>query len=154
MSLEAKHKVLEELAAAHIAFKEAVLHIPEDSVTAPMHGDWCAKDLIAHVSSWDEITALDMHRIAQGHVPQLAGLKSTEVDDWNDFMMRGRRLFPMGQVMDELEDRYDMLVEAVEAVPEGMFGEGSLAWNMLALDMQHHREHAKHIREWREREGI
>jgi hypothetical protein len=154
MSLEAKHKAIEDLAAAHVAFKETVSHIPDDRMTAPVLDAWCAKDLVAHVSSWDELTALDMHRIAQGHVPQLAGLKSAEVDDWNDFMMRGRRLFPAGQVMGELESRYEMLVEGLQAVPEAMFGQGSLAANMLALTIQHYKEHGEHFREWRESEGI
>lgn len=154
MSLEVKHKALEDLAAAHVAFKDTVSPIPEDKLIVAMHGDWCAKDLVAHVSSWDEITSLDLSRIGQGHIPQLAALKSSEVDDWNAFMMRGRTLFSPGQVLAELEGRYEMLVEALEAVPEGMFGEGSLAWNMLALDIQHHKEHGGHISAWRQKEGL
>lgn len=154
MSLEAKHKTLADLAAAHVAFKEAVAHIPEDRLTDPMHGEWCAKDLIAHASSLDELAALDLHRIAAGHVPTVAAFKESEVDEWNAFLMRGRKLFPAAQVMAELESRYDMLVEAIEAVPEAMFSGGSMVANFLAVAIHHYGDHGGHIREWREREGI
>jgi hypothetical protein len=154
MSLEAKHKVLEDLAAAHVAFKEAVLHIPADKLTAPMHGEWCVKDLVAHVSSWEEVASLDLHRIAAGQVPIVAAFKEPEIDEWNAFLMRGRRLFPAAQVMAELESRYDMLVEAIEAVPEAMFSGGSVVANFLAVAIHHYGDHGGHIREWREKEGI
>lgn len=154
MPAGAKVNALAQLAAAHVGFKEASLHIPEDKLATAMHGEWSAKDLIAHVSSLDEATALDLHRIARGHVPVLAAFREADVDDWNASLMRGRKLFPPAQVYYELECCYDMLVEAVECVPEAMFESGSVVGNILAVVVHHYGDHAGHIREWREREGI
>src|SRR3972149_9693690 len=117
MSSEAKAKALADLAAAHLDFKETVRGIPDDKLTVAMLGEWSAKDVIAHVSSWEELAALDLRRIGRGHVPFVAGFREADVNEWNAFLMRGRKLFPPAQVFHELEGRYDMLVEALEPVP-------------------------------------
>ena len=154
MTSEAKAKALADLAAAHVGFKEAVRGIPEDRLSVPMHGEWSAKDLIAHVSSLNELTALDLRRLARGHVPFLAAFREADVDEWNAFFMRGRKLFPLAQVFHELEGCYDMLVEALGAVPQAMFEPGNMLPNVLAIVVGHYGEHARHIREWREGEGV
>ncbi len=154
MPSAAKAKALQDLAAAHVHFKETARGVPEDRLTVPMHGQWSAKDLIAHVSSLNELTALDTHRIARGHVPCLAAFREADVDEWNAFLMRGRKLFPPAQVYSELEGCYDMLVEALATVPQAMFESGSMVGNLLAVVVHHYRDHAGHIRQWREGEGI
>jgi len=149
-----KSDALADLAAAHAAFKETARGTPDDKLTAVVLGEWSAKDLIAHISSWNELTALDLRRIGRGHVPCLAAFREADVDEWNAFFMRPRKLFPPAQVFFELEGCYDMLVEALETVPEAMFQQGSIVANLLALAAHHYREHGGHIREWREREGV
>jgi hypothetical protein len=153
MSSEAKTKALADLAAAHVDFKETIRGIPEDKLAAVMLGEWSTKDVIAHVGAWDELASLDIRRIGRGHVPTLAAFREAEVDEWNAFYMRGRKLFLPAQVYHELEECYDMLVEALETVPEAMFEQGSLVTNLLAVSVHHYQDHGGHIREWREREG-
>src|SRR3990170_3808325 len=103
MTAEAKAAALADLAAAHVAFKEAVRGIPEDRLAGLLHGGWSAKDLIAHISSWNEFSALDMHRLARGHMPCIAAFREADVDEWNAFLVRPRKLFPAAQVLSELE---------------------------------------------------
>ena len=150
---EAKAAALADLAAAHVAFKEALRGIPEDRLSLPMHGEWSAKDIVAHVSSWSEFSAQDMRRLARGHVPCIAAFREADVNEWNAFFMRPRKLFPAAQVMAELESCYGALVEALETVPRAMF-EGGMVANILLIASGHYRDHARHIREWREGEGV
>jgi len=154
MSSEAKTKALADLAAAHVGFKETIRGIPDEKLAVVMLGEWSAKDVIAHVGAWDELAALDIRRIGRGHIPCLAAFREEEVDEWNAFYMRGRKLFPPAQVYFELEACYDMLVEALETVPEAMLEQGSLVTNLLAISVHHYEDHGGHIREWRQREGI
>jgi len=154
MTSEAKAKALADLAAAHVAFKEVVRGIPEDRLSVPMHGEWSAKDIVAHVSSWNEMSALDMRRLARGHVPCIAAFREADVNEWNAFLMRPRKLFPAAQVLSELEGCYDALAEALGTVPQAMFEPGHMVGNILLIVGGHHREHARHIREWREGEGV
>ncbi len=154
MSADAKTKALTDLAAAHAGFKKTVDGIPEDKLTTTIHGEWSAKDLIAHVSSWNEMSALDMRRVARGHVPCLAAFREADVNEWNGFLMRPRKLFPPAQVLSELESCYEMLVAALETVPQGMFEPGQMVSNFLMIATHHYGDHGGHIREWREGEGI
>ena len=154
MTSEAKAKALTDLAAAHVAFKEAIRGIPEDRLSARMHGEWSAKDLIAHISAWNEHTSLDARRIARGHVPCIAAFREADVDEWNAFLMRPRKLFPAAQVMAELDSCYQAVVEALAAVPEAKFEPGNMLPNVLAILVGHYGEHGRHIREWREGEGV
>jgi hypothetical protein len=121
MTSEVKAKALADVAAAHVAFKEAVRGIPEERLSGPMHGEWSAKDLIAHISSWNEFTSLDMRRLARGHVPCMAAFREADVNEWNAFLVRPRKLFPVPQVIAELEGCYDALAEALATVPQAMF---------------------------------
>lgn len=154
MSSEAKAKALADLAAAHLEFKETVRGIPDDKLTIPVLEEWSAKDVVAHISSWEELGALDLRRIGRGHVPFIAAFRNADLDEWNAFLMRGRKLFPPAQVFHELEGCYDMLVEALKTVPEAMFQQGSMVTNFLTITIRHYQEHGGHIREWRQREGI
>lgn len=154
MATEAKAKWLADLAVAHVDFKESVLGVPEDQLSVTIHGEWSAKDLIAHVSSWNEFVSLDVHRICRGHVPSLAAFREADVNEWNAFLMRPRKLFPAAQVMFELESCYDMLIEALETLPQRMFESGHMVTNLLAISVHHYGDHGGHIREWRQREGI
>jgi hypothetical protein len=153
MSAEAKTKALADLGAAHVDFKETARGVPDDKLTVTMHGEWSAKDLIAHVSAWNEMSALDMHRVARDHVPCLAAFREADVNEWNAFLMRPRKLFPPAQVMSELETCYDMLVEALEAMPQAKFEPGQMVSNFLMIAIHHYGDHGGHIREWREGEG-
>jgi len=154
MTPEAKAATLADLAAAHVDFNEAVRGIPEDRLAVPMHGEWSVKDLIAHISSWNEFSSLDMRRLARGHVPCMAAFREADVNEWNAFLVRPRKLFPAAQVMAELESCYDALVEALATVPKAMFEPGQMVANILLIARGHYREHARHIREWRQGEGI
>ncbi len=154
MTMEAKAKSLADLAAAHVHFKETVRGIPDDKLTVPMHGEWSVKDLIAHVSSWNEMGALDMARVGRGHVPCVAAFREADVDEWNAFLMRPRKLFPPAQVYSELEGCYDMMAEALAAVPQAMFQPGNMVPNFLMIAVHHYGDHGGHIREWRQQQGI
>src|SRR3972149_975944 len=122
MTSEAKAKALADLAAAHVAFKEAIRGIPEDRLAAPMHGEWSAKDLVAHISAWNEHTSLDARRIARGHVPCIATFREADVDEWNAFLVRPRKLFPAAQVRSELEGCYDALAGGLANCGDGGCG--------------------------------
>lgn len=154
MAGEAKAKALADIAAAHVAFKEAVRGIAEEKLAQQMHGEWSAKDLIAHISSWNEHTSLDARRIARGHVPCIAAFREADVDEWNAFLVRPRKLFPAAQVLSELEGSYAMLVEALSTVPQAKFEQGNILPNVLAILVGHYGQHGGDIRRWREREGI
>jgi hypothetical protein len=151
---EAKAKMLADLASAHVAFKEAILHIPNGRARDAVLGDWTAKDVAAHISSWDEVVCMDLQRLVRGHLPVMAAVNADDVDEWNAVLMKGRFPFPFEQVLSELEECYDMLFEELESVPYSMFKEGGAVERMMLVEIEHYKMHAAHVREWREKAGI
>lgn len=148
-----KQATLAEIEAAYQEFTSAVDGVPPDRMTDVFYDRWSAKDLVAHTASLDEFTVNDLQRIARGHLPCFAAFKESEVDDWNAFFMRPRRLFPLPQVMFESAHWHAAVVEVLRGLPDSLFGPGVVG-NICAVLYGHLREHAGNIREWREREGI
>ena len=147
-------QAIADLEAAYRELRQAIDGLPDDRMTAVWFGDWSTKDILAHAASWDEYSTLDLQRVSRGHVPCLAAFKESEVDDWNAFLMRPRRLFPLPQVRFESEHWHQQLVDALKSLPEAMFAPGNMAAAFLAIAAPHYRDHAGNIREWRHQEGL
>lgn len=151
MNMEARHQLLSDLAAAHVAFKESVLHLVDAPGPVQAAGEWTVKDIVCHVSSWDDLITQDLRRIVRGHLPVLASFKTEDADDWNAFLMRGRRQFPPQQAITELEECYDDLVEELETVPASMFEAGSIVRQFIETTINHLDAHGSQVRAWREK---
>jgi hypothetical protein len=132
------------------AFKElqlAVHDLPDERMTEPWFGEWSTKDLLAHMASWDEFAAADLRRVGRGHVPCLAAFKSAEIDQWNEFFMKPRWMWPLVQVRFESEHSHGALVESLNALPESMFAEGHMVAAHCGIAAYHYEEHITHIRD-------
>jgi len=148
-----KQATIAEIESAYGELRSAVDGVPPDRMTEAFLDEWSAKDLLAHTASWAEFTVNDFQRVARGHMPCLIAFKEAEVNDWNAFLMRPRRMFPLEQVTFESAHWHEALLGLLKELPDSIFGPG-LVGNVCAILYGHLREHAGHIRAWREREGI
>ena len=149
-----KARVIGEIEAAFGELQSATEGIPDGRMGEAWHGEWSAKDILAHIASWNEFSAADIARISRGHMPCLAAFKEAEVNDWNSFLMKPRKLFPLPQVRFESEHCHRQLVDALNPLPEAVFAPGNMVSAFLAIAAGHYRNHAGNIREWRQGEGI
>jgi hypothetical protein len=133
---------------------ESINGIPEEKMTVAAFGSWSVKDVLCHLTSWEQIAAPDIQRVGRGHIPQLAAFRREEVDEWNVGLMRSRNLFPLPQVMFELEDSRRQFIDALNAQPEGMFAAGQMVRMLTDGLVSGENGHAAAIREWRQKEGI
>lgn len=148
-----KSDALAALEAARRETLGAIDGIPEDKMTAPAFGDWSVKDVLCHLTSWEQFAAPDLRRVSRGHIPQLATFRGEDVDEWNAHMMRSRNLFPLPQVMFELEESRRQLIDALNALPDNLFAAGQMA-RMLADGLVHGEQgHSADIRDWRQKQG-
>jgi len=132
----------------------AIQGLPEDKMSVPLAGDWSAKDIMGHIASWDEFTASDLRRIGRGRLPCLAAFREPEVDSWNAFLIRPRKLFPLPQIRAEFEEARGEMVAALKDLPEGLLAQGQMVRNIFAIMASHEKDHARQVREWRQAEGI
>ena len=142
------------LEAARKETLEAIIGIPEEKMSAVAFGSWSVKDVLCHLASWEQFAVPDLRRISRGHIPQLATLRLEDVDDWNVGLMRSRNLFPLPQVMFELEDSRRQFIDVLNAQPEGLFATGQMVRMLSDGLVNGENGHAADIRDWRKGEGI
>ncbi len=131
----------------------AIDGLSPEQMSAPALDDWSAKDLLAHIASWEEHVVSDLARVQRGHVPALAAFQESDVNTWNGLLVGLRRAFPLQQVLFEFNHYRTALLDALGTLDDSAFASGYVP-STLAICAWHDREHAGHIRAWREREGI
>jgi len=149
-----RDELLSRLQESRDELVSAIRGLPEDKMTAPLAGEWSAKDIMGHIASWDEFTASDLRRIARGRIPCLAAFREDEVDNWNAFLMRPRRVFPFPQIQAEFEEARAEMLAALNDLPEQLMARGTMVRNIVGVFANHEKSHAQQIREWRQQEGV
>ncbi len=149
-----KSDAIAALEATRRETMDAINGIPEDKMTVPSFGAWSVKDVLCHLTSWEQLAIADLQRVGRSHIPQLATFRPEDVDEWNACLMRSRNLFPLPQVMFELEDARRQLIDALNALPDNLFATGQMA-RMLTDGLVHGEQgHIADIRDWRQKEGV
>jgi len=126
----------------------------EQMTQAGAVGEWSVKDVLTHITSWEEVTLPDLQRVARGDTPTLASFDLSKVDDWNAMVMSLRRNLPLDQVLRELDLSRQDLLSALAQLPDSALAEGQFARGMLTICTVHDKEHTEDIRQWRQREGL
>jgi len=132
----------------------AIQGLPEDKMTVPLADDWSVKDFMGHIAAWDEFTVSDLRRIARGRLPCLAAFREADVDNWNAFLIRPRKLFPLPQIRAEFEEARAEMAAVLKELPEGLLAQGQMVRNIFAIMTNHEKDHARQVREWRHAEGL
>lgn len=135
-----------------------------DQMTKPgVEGCWSIKDLIAHISVWEQRMITWLKQTLRSEVPQQlpAGMTWDDLDRWNEQTYLEHRDRPLDEVLAESNRSYRQAVQAVETMPEKALIEpdyyvwrgGKPLWEMVAANtFWHYREHRETIRAWLGRE--
>jgi hypothetical protein len=119
-------------------------------------GAWSIRDLIAHVTIWEEETLKLLPEILQGR--RLARYSTTygSIDAFNHMAIQGTRGLSLSQVLKQQQASHRRLLDLLQTVSEDEFATDTRFRRRLRLDTYgHYSLHAKDIRAWRhEREGI
>ena len=133
----------EELLAAIDGLKPELMAVP-------VLGDWSVKDIVTHVTSWEELILLDLNRLKRGRIP---ARYHEATDKWNETLMSVRRGFPLDQVLAELGETRDALMKALDEVADDQFAAGDVPGS-CQITALHDWEHARQIKEWRSQQGV
>jgi hypothetical protein len=111
-------------------------------------GDWSVKDVLAHVTIWEEEALRYLPVIAAGGRPPRYA-ESGGIDAFNARMAERRRELPLAEVRRQLDDTHRRLVDLVRGAPEDLIAGETRFRRRLRLDTYgHYRVHAASIREW------
>jgi hypothetical protein len=115
-------------------------------------GDWSAKDVLAHVTIWEEEALKYLPGILQGIQPPRYSAMYGGIDAFNARTVQERQSLSPGEVRRQLDAAHRRLMALVKSVPEDEIATETRFRRRLRLDTySHYREHTEAIRDWRER---
>jgi hypothetical protein len=154
-SIMNRQKLLKQLDQAWTAFKESYAGLSDSQMTEPgVTGNWSVKDIIAHVTWWEEEALKHLPLIIEGGRPPRYSTKYGGIDAFNAQMTEQKQGLALSDVIGQMDETHRRLVAYVQCIPEEQFTRETRARRRLRLDTySHYPKHAKAIREWRERSG-
>jgi hypothetical protein len=146
-----RQQLLKRLDRAWAAIKESYAGLSDSQLTEPgVTGRWSVKDILAHVTTWEEEALKFLPLILEGGRPPRY-IQYGGIDAFNAQMTEQKRGLSLSDVLRQLDETHRRLTDYVQSAPEGQFTRETPFRRRLRLDTySHYPKHAKAIREWRE----
>ena len=144
-------QVLKRLDEAWAAFEGSYAGLSESELLIPgVTGDWSVRDIIAHVTWWEEEALTHLPLVREGGRPPRYSETYGGIDAFNALMTERRRALTLAEVLRQHHEVHQRLIEYVRAAPEELFARETRFRRRLRLDTYgHYPKHARAIREWR-----
>ena len=148
-----KGQVLTKLNLAWSAFNESYAGLTDEQLLeSGVTRNWSVKDILAHVSWWEEEALKFLPYILEGKQPPRYSVLYGGIDTFNAQMTELKRDLPLSVVRSQLKETHLRLIEYVSSVPEEQFVRETRFRRRLRLDTySHYPIHTQAIREWRAR---
>src|SRR5262249_11566894 len=147
-----KDQVLKRLEKAWATLKESYTGLPDAQLLEPgVMGEWSVKDILGHVTTWEEEALKFLPLILTGGIPPRY-IQYGGIDAFNAQMAEQKRDTALSEVLRQLEETHRRLLDYLQSVPEEHFTRETRFRHRLRLDTySHYPPHARAIQEWRER---
>ena len=148
-----RQQLLNKLEQAWAMFKTSYAGLSDEQLLEPgVTGDWPVRDILAHVSWWEEEALKHLPHILQGGRPQRYSVLYGGIDAFNAQMTEQKRGLSLSEVSMQLDETHLRLVEYLQSVPEEQLNSDTRFRRRLRSDTYgHYPIHTRAIREWRER---
>jgi hypothetical protein len=151
-----RKRLLERLAKAWTEFTESYAGLSEEELLEPgVTGAWSVRDIIAHVTWWEEEALAHLPVIAAGKRPPRYSVTYGGIDAFNAKMTASRKDWSLAEVLQRQDESHRRLVALVQRAPdEQVVGETRFRRRLRSDTYGHYPKHARAIRKWRaSREG-
>lgn len=148
-----KQQLLDKLERAWADLQASFAGMSEAQMTTPgVTGDWSVKDILAHVTTWEEEALRMMPVILENKTPPRYADQYGGLNAFNAQMSAQKRDLPLAEVLAQLDATHHRLIEVVQRAPDDQITRETRFRRRLRLDTySHYPEHARAIRAWRER---
>ena len=149
-------QVLDRLERGWTDFEESYAGLSDEQMLLPgVQGRWSVRDIIAHVTWWDEEALKHLPLIRQGGRPPRYSVKYGGIDAFNALMTEQQRRLSLAEVRRQHDEVHARLIEYVRAAPEELYTRETRFRRRLRLDAYgHYPLHARAIRDWRRRSQL
>jgi len=118
-------------------------------------GDWSVKDIVAHVTWWEEEALRHLPLIIAGGRPPRYSVAYGGIDAFNAMMAERKRDVPLSDVLTQQHDTHRRLIDFIQSVSEDQFTRETRFRHRLRLDTySHYPIHTNAIGEWRQRQSF
>ncbi len=150
-----KDQLLEKLDRAWDELKQSYVGLAEAQMVEPgLAGDWSVKDVLAHVTTWEEEALKHLPHILVGETPPRYSVTYGGLDAFNALMTERKRELPLDAVLRQLDETHGRLVAYIQDAPEELLATETRFRRRIRLDTySHYPVHAKMIAEWRAQSG-
>lgn len=147
-----KTELLRKVDRAWQALLASYAGLSDQEMVAPgVTGDWSVKDIIAHVTWWEEESLAHLPVILEGGRPPRYSVKYGGIDAFNAQRAEERRALSLAKVLRQRDERHQRLLDYIERAPEEQIATETRFRRRLRLDTYgHYPEHTGAIREWRQ----
>ena len=147
-----RSQLVKRLDQAWEALKASYAGLSDSELMEPgVTGAWSVRDIIAHVTWWEEEALTHLPLILAGGKPPRYSVTYGGIDAFNAQMMEQKRTLSLAEVLRQRDDAHRRLIDFVHSVPEDQFTGETRFRRRLRLDTySHYLEHAEPIRKWRE----
>jgi hypothetical protein len=146
-------QVLQRLDAAWTDFEASYAGLGHEQLLIPgVTGAWSVRDIIAHVTRWEEEALAHLPLIRDGGRAPRYSVKYGGIDAFNALRTEERRGLSLAEVLRQHDDVHAHVVEYVRALPDDLFARETRVRRRLRLDtFGHYPIHARAVRAWRAR---
>ncbi|MGN6755310.1 MAG: DinB family protein [Thermomicrobiales bacterium] len=148
-------KLLQRLDAAWTAFQASYAGLPDAQLLEPgVVADWSVRDIIAHVTIWEEEALKHLPVIiAGGRPPRYVTYGG--IDAFNAQMIAQKRGLSLAEVRRQQDDTHRRLIDFIRSAPAEQFVRETRARRRLRLDTHgHYPLHTAAIQAWRARRSV
>ncbi len=145
------NKLLKRIESEWAAFKGSYAGMPDTRLMEPgVAGDWSVKEILAHVTIWEEEALKHLPLIIEGGRPPRY-VTYGGIDAFNALMTEQRRSLSLADVVRQLDETHGRLIAFIQGTPAEQFTRETRARRRLRLDTySHYPLHAEMIRAWRQ----
>jgi hypothetical protein len=147
---EQTQRLLNRLDAAWAALSDSYAGLSDAQLVQPgVVEDWSVKDILAHVTTWEQEALKHLPLIIAGGTPPRYAAQGG-IDAFNAHATEDGRRRSLAEVLRRRDQTHARLVTFIRSQPAGTFGSRTRARRRLRLDTYgHYPEHTAAIRAWR-----
>jgi hypothetical protein len=148
-----RQQLLKRLDTAWRDFAESYAGLSQAQLMEPgVTGAWSVRDIIAHVTTWEEEAVKHLPSILEGYRPPRYSVTYGGIDAFNALMTTKKAGLSLSEVFRQQDETHRQVIDVIDRAPEAQLTSKSRFRRRLRLDTYgHYPKHAQAIRRWRER---
>jgi DinB superfamily len=148
-----RQRLMKRLGDAWRELQESYAALPEEQLLeSGVTAAWSVRDLIVHVTIWEEEALKHLPLILEGGRPPRYSVTYGGINAFNALTTGQKKNLSLREVLRQRDEVHQRLIEFLNGAPDGQLTAETRFRRRLRLDTYgHYPKHARAIRQWRQR---